>query len=1154
MRVCTRCETEETKVIPALGHEYSTEWTVDKEPDCTHTGLQSHHCIRCDAKQNVTEIPAKGHSYGEWEIITEPTPFEEGERQRTCSVCGFIEKEVLDKIQGEDSEYATVHFRVVNAQTLDPLGNINLSVVKDGKELCTLVTDEEGKVTQRLPYGYLSVAVYGSQYKMRNLNININESEMTLPDIGISASDLVRGELTYREMTREEIIAAGIDITAEENNHVYKYEAKLTFRPEIDVETITYFFNDLGQYLGGCWGSYEPSEGEVPPTSTVGKGSGEGHGIYYQLGIGAGGEPGCGIGIKYTNAEGEEEEATVYPIAEKFFLIIHGEVKWLKEMYEVELLIMNDSMTDTIQNCKATLELPEGLSFAAMNDYVQTAEQTVDFIDKGGSHSILWYVRGDEAGAYNLKATLEGILVPDNDSSVTEPFFYEYTAKSPIKVYAGTDMHLTFNIPDTAYYGEDYHVEIILENVSDHVIYGVKHEVTEVISQHVVYYSDGSEELLENIKYPGDLIYVNEFKPGDKLIIDVVKNINWKSVLIEKQKESLKEKISSFETFYNGYKAVETGLNLAKSLGSFLSSASSNIDKIISASSSGEMRSAASKLSTSVRKLMSKVSKGDSDAIKTLDKLKGMGIYDEIMKIADDPTFFQMHQASEILALSQKLDTAEKAADTEDATIFDVINTAIDLIPEKFVLESAVISSMEGTTCEIPYTVNIIGSGRSVSQITSVDGSFYDMLLEGFGSVGFPTIFQGNGQEALNTIYAALNEYSHFSAKTATGDVTVTARWVPDNQGKVMARASGSVLSSDNPTAVYENGVLTFTGSGIINFAPDMIGTGTLIIETSDGITTEYKVHMVSPHTCQGSHWQTLISPEEGQAGYSVLCCDTCKKILSIRESGLCEEHNFSEEIKELEPTCENSGLMSKMCTVCGYKEYTEIPMLSHTSSQWQIEKEATPFEEGVKKIVCTVCGTELQRETIPVQTVGNGITADIGKGQITGIPQGMTSEQLKELYKGLGYEVTVDAQGEEIQTGDKLIWNENSYYLVLKGEEEELVQVDIKWGDMKFTYKDTWNPETHQYDNGIWTVNEDGGNQITVSNTGKLPVDVQCSYEQRSDDISGTLTDENNASLEGSVLLEPNILKKMYFMPEGTPTEAMQNETIGTIKLVIGG
>ena len=73
---------------------------------------------------------------------------------------------------------------------------------------------------------------------------------------------------------------------------------------------------------------------------------------------------------------------------------------------------------------------------------------------------------------------------------------------------------------------------------------------------------------------------------------------------------------------------METGLNLAKSLGSFLSSASSNIDKIISASSSGEMRSAASKLSTSVRKLMSKVSKGDSDAIKTLDKLKGMGIYD----------------------------------------------------------------------------------------------------------------------------------------------------------------------------------------------------------------------------------------------------------------------------------------------------------------------------------------------------------------------------------------------------------------------------------------------------------------------------------------------------------------------------------------------
>ena len=52
-----------TETIPAKGHSFSTEWTVDVEATETTPGSKSHHCTVCDAKTDVTEIPATGTKY-----------------------------------------------------------------------------------------------------------------------------------------------------------------------------------------------------------------------------------------------------------------------------------------------------------------------------------------------------------------------------------------------------------------------------------------------------------------------------------------------------------------------------------------------------------------------------------------------------------------------------------------------------------------------------------------------------------------------------------------------------------------------------------------------------------------------------------------------------------------------------------------------------------------------------------------------------------------------------------------------------------------------------------------------------------------------------------------------------------------------------------
>ena len=90
-RACTVCGHEETGEIIALGHDYSTAWTVDVVPTCTEPGNKSHHCLRCSDKIDVTEIPARGHSYGVWTQTKAPTCTKKGEERRDCNVCDHYE-------------------------------------------------------------------------------------------------------------------------------------------------------------------------------------------------------------------------------------------------------------------------------------------------------------------------------------------------------------------------------------------------------------------------------------------------------------------------------------------------------------------------------------------------------------------------------------------------------------------------------------------------------------------------------------------------------------------------------------------------------------------------------------------------------------------------------------------------------------------------------------------------------------------------------------------------------------------------------------------------------------------------------------------------------------------------------------------------------
>lgn len=137
---CTGCdklldkdgqEITEDIEIPALGHDFTGEWTVTKPSTCTESGVKARKCSRCRETEKETipatghteaedaavaatcttagktagihclvcntiikaqeEIPATGHSFGKWEKVKAPTCMGRGSVKRACDICGYIE-------------------------------------------------------------------------------------------------------------------------------------------------------------------------------------------------------------------------------------------------------------------------------------------------------------------------------------------------------------------------------------------------------------------------------------------------------------------------------------------------------------------------------------------------------------------------------------------------------------------------------------------------------------------------------------------------------------------------------------------------------------------------------------------------------------------------------------------------------------------------------------------------------------------------------------------------------------------------------------------------------------------------------------------------------------------------------------------------------
>ena len=800
-------------------------------------------------------------------------------------------------------------------------------------------------------------------------------------------------KLDHHLMTDEEIEEAGIDTSDPSNEHVYKYELKLEYEAGIDWLSIAYYMNGFGEFLGGCSGS--GSSGGS--SGSVGESGNSDSGVWI--------ENNDGSAHYYQPSKDGKEAMSVYPVSENFYLIVHGEVSWLKEMFDVEMLVVNNSKTDTLENLKATLNLPDGLSLAAMKDEQQTAALQLDNISEGGTESVHWYVRGDKAGSYGLEARLQGTVMP-----FEEKIDDIFKSDNQLQVLAGNALKLDFEFPSAAYYGENYPIKITLTNNSDTPLYNVN-QMVQIEQGMEIYYSDGkSKKKIEKSAWASK--GVDKFNPGDQIIIESSVNIFFESEVMKNQLRQMIGIVDGIETLLKMCDFTDTFMKLGTDVINFMSKAESalNFEKSTLETISLDKKKETKKLYDAISKLYVNYSTSGNKSIDKGAKLVNTGISEVLDAMASDNALDYLLKkkpedieklANQILGFAQTFDNTDE--DIKNFDVFDSIRTAISAIPIAYTLKNVVLIEDENNTTSIPWSYTVSQAAPQYFGVSNVGKYILSIVQAACGQKiqdslpGIVQLLPGfddplNKDEAIRYVKATEKEIAKFQAKDATGEIKFNV-WIERNNTEtrsILKRAAFNatedfLLSCDNETAEFNNGVLTFTGEGTISVTPQSLNGGTLHIEDSEGNNYTYVIDVVKQHECIAGEAETILAPTDDYDGYAIKCCEICGDILDIETLSVsnCQEHIFGEWKTELDPSCEVSGIKNRICENCGYTETEFINATGHTEITVN-QKDATCTESGYSgDTICSVCDEKISvGKEIPA--LGHSFTNYVYNGNAT--------------------------------------------------------------------------------------------------------------------------------------------------------------------------
>ncbi|WP_290850740.1 PKD domain-containing protein [Eubacterium sp. LMAG:50] len=373
---------------------------------------------------------------------------------------------------------------VTDTNTEAPIGNAEVYIVNSKNEIIS-----SGKTANNGKYNYYlkgnesySIVAYANGYYSRATSLNMGETSKKI-NLYLSSKDTIQADVSYKEMSYSEIVEAGIDTDSDENKKIFKYSTKLVFNKM--TFPVNFYVNEKGDIV-----------------KNENKGGGE-----------AASSREDNFYIEPIKADGN---GTVY------YLVVDGTTKWLKDMFDVQVLVVNNSKCEYVDNCNAKINLPEGLSLAAMAAGEDNSEKKeIGKIESGENKAVNWYVRGDKDGEYKISVTVEGEMKDDKGEVEPYQFRYDYACRESLWVIAGSSLKLDVYVNKYTYTGDLYTITYTYTNTSNKTINGMQ-----LYFDSEKQYSNDGRVFVDCAK--NTYKKVDELAPGEKITIKYTTQIQFK--------------------------------------------------------------------------------------------------------------------------------------------------------------------------------------------------------------------------------------------------------------------------------------------------------------------------------------------------------------------------------------------------------------------------------------------------------------------------------------------------------------------------------------------------------------------------------------------------------------------------------------------------
>ena len=186
--------------VDALDHEFSKDFTVDTEATCKSVGSKSRHCIRCEEKTEITEIPKSDHAWDDGKITKEATETAEGVKTYSCKVCGVTRTETIPKKDAvttqQPTEGSTVSQSPKNGDTItDNKSNAKYTVTDTVKKNVTYIAPVTIKAkTITIP---ATIKINGEIYKVTRIDKNALKGNKKVTKIVVGSNIQSIGDYAF---------------------------------------------------------------------------------------------------------------------------------------------------------------------------------------------------------------------------------------------------------------------------------------------------------------------------------------------------------------------------------------------------------------------------------------------------------------------------------------------------------------------------------------------------------------------------------------------------------------------------------------------------------------------------------------------------------------------------------------------------------------------------------------------------------------------------------------------------------------------------------------------------------------------------------------------------------------------------------------------